>query len=106
MSATTSTSLSTHRPGPPANPPLILSAYQCGPGMGSVSQIGWEWYSRLAGRLPLTLVTHSRNRAALEKAGAPLRLLRREEYTMSGTQKIAVYRSTLISCLAMWCFSA
>ncbi len=72
MSATTSTNLSTHRPGPPANPPLILSAYQCGPGMGSVSQIGWEWYSRLAGRLPLTLVTHSRNRAALEKAGAPL----------------------------------
>ncbi|QXP83979.1 glycosyltransferase [Methylococcus sp. ANG] len=51
---------------------LLLSAYQCAPGMGSVSQIGWEWYSRLAGRLPLTLVTHVRNRKALEAAGAPL----------------------------------
>lgn len=51
---------------------LLLSAYQCGPGMGSVSQIGWEWYSRLAQQTPLTLVTHSRNRAALERAGAPL----------------------------------
>ena len=26
---------------------LLLVAYQCGPGIGSVSQIGWEWYSRL-----------------------------------------------------------
>jgi len=25
--------------------------------MGSVSQIGWHWYSRLARRLPVTLVT-------------------------------------------------
>lgn len=53
-------------------PRLLLSAYQCGPGMGSVSQIGWHWYSRLAQRLPVTLLTHVRNRAALEKAGAPL----------------------------------
>ena len=51
---------------------VILSAYQCGPGMGSVSQIGWEWYSRLARKLPVTLVTHSRNRAALENSGSPL----------------------------------
>jgi glycosyltransferase involved in cell wall biosynthesis len=51
---------------------VLVSAYQCGPGMGSVSQIGWEWYSRLASRVPVTLVTHSRNREALEKAGAPL----------------------------------
>ena len=47
-------------------PRLLLSAYQCGPGMGSVSQIGWHWYSRLAQRLPVTLLTHIRNRAALE----------------------------------------
>ena len=53
-------------------PRLLLSAYQCGPGMGSVSQIGWHWYSRLARRLPVTLVTHVRNRAALTAAGAPL----------------------------------
>lgn len=52
--------------------PLLLSAYQCGPGMGSVSQIGWEWYRRLAQRLPLTLVTHIRNQSALAAAGAPL----------------------------------
>lgn len=51
---------------------LLLSAYQCGPGMGSVSQIGWEWYSRLAKRVPLTLFTHTRNRVALTGAGAPL----------------------------------
>jgi hypothetical protein len=51
---------------------LLLSAYQCGPGMGSVSKIGWEWYSRLAPRVPTTLVTHIRNQEALAKAGAPL----------------------------------
>lgn len=55
-----------------ASPRVLLSAYQCAPGQGSVSQIGWEWYSRLAGKTPVTLVTHVRNRAALEAAGAPL----------------------------------
>lgn len=55
-----------------SSPRVLLSAYQCGPGMGSVSQIGWEWYSRLAQRTPVTLLTHIRNRPALEKAGAPL----------------------------------
>lgn len=54
------------------SPRVLLSAYQCGPGMGSVSQIGWEWYRRLAAKTPVTLVTHARNREALEKAGAPL----------------------------------
>lgn len=53
-------------------PSVLLSAYQCGPGMGSVSQIGWEWYSRLSARARVTLVTHVRNRPALERAGAPL----------------------------------
>lgn len=51
---------------------LLLSAYQCGPGMGSVSQIGWHWYSRLARRLPTTLLTHVRNRPAIEAAGGPV----------------------------------
>ncbi len=51
---------------------VLLSAYQCGPGMGSVSQIGWEWYSRLSRFASVTLVTHARNRACLELAGAPL----------------------------------
>lgn len=55
------------------NPPrVLLSAYQCAPGQGSVSQIGWEWYSRMARRARVTLVTHVRNRAAIEAAGAPL----------------------------------
>jgi glycosyltransferase involved in cell wall biosynthesis len=49
-----------------------MSAYQCGPGMGSVSQIGWEWYSRMTLKAKVTLLTHVRNREALEKAGAPL----------------------------------
>lgn len=53
-------------------PRVLLSAYQCGPGLGSVSQIGWEWYSQLAQRLPVTLVTHIRNKLALEQAGTPL----------------------------------
>lgn len=51
---------------------VLLSAYQCAPGQGSVSQIGWEWYSRMARKTPVTLVTHIRNRPALEAAGAPL----------------------------------
>lgn len=50
---------------------VIVSAYQCGPGMGSVSQIGWEWFHRLAERAPVTLVTHERNREAIERAGRP-----------------------------------
>lgn len=50
---------------------LLLSAYQCGPAMGSVSQIGWEWYRRLSRSAHVTLLTHVRNRAALEAAGAP-----------------------------------
>lgn len=55
-----------------SRPSLLLVAYQCGPGMGSVSQIGWEWYSRLCAEYSLTLVTHIRNQPALEQAGAPL----------------------------------
>lgn len=56
----------------PRAPRVLLSAYQCAPGQGSVSQIGWEWYSRLAQRVPVTLVTHCRNREAIEAAGGPL----------------------------------
>lgn len=52
--------------------PIILVAYQCGPGMGSVSQLGWEWYQRLGREREVRLVTHARNRAALAGAGAPL----------------------------------
>jgi glycosyltransferase involved in cell wall biosynthesis len=51
---------------------VLLSAYQCAPDFGSVSRIGWEWYTGLARRVPVTLVTHSRHRAALENAGAPV----------------------------------
>ena len=48
--------------------PLLMVAYQCGPGLGSVSQIGWQWFSGMAERRPTTLVTHVRNRAAIEAA--------------------------------------
>lgn len=51
---------------------VLLSAYQCGEGMGSVSQIGWEWYSRLSATCQVTLLTHIRNRPALEQSGAPI----------------------------------
>ncbi len=54
-----------------AAPHVLLAAYQCGPGMGSVSQIGWEWYARLAARQPVTLVTHVRNRAQISQTRAP-----------------------------------
>jgi len=48
--------------------PLLLVAYQCGPGLGSVSQLGWQWFTGLAARRPVCLVTHVRNRAAIEAA--------------------------------------
>jgi glycosyltransferase involved in cell wall biosynthesis len=51
---------------------VLLSAYQCGAGMGSVSQIGWEWYQRLSKLSHVTLLTHVRNRSTLEAAGVPL----------------------------------
>lgn len=51
---------------------VLVSAYQCGEGMGSVSQIGWEWYSRLSAACQVTLLTHVRNRPALIQSGAPL----------------------------------
>ncbi len=49
--------------------PILLVAYQCAPGMGSVSQIGWAWFTGLARTRPVTLLTHVRNRAAIEAAG-------------------------------------
>jgi glycosyltransferase involved in cell wall biosynthesis len=52
-------------------PRILLSAYQCAPGQGSVSQIGYEWYSRLAKLVPLTLVTHVRNREWIKNAVVP-----------------------------------
>lgn len=48
--------------------PLLMVAYQCGPGLGSVSQIGWQWFTGMARRRPVCLVTHPRNRAAIEAA--------------------------------------
>lgn len=50
-----------------AVPRVLLVAYQCGPGMGSVSQIGWEWFARMAQAGPVTLVTHNRNEHAIRK---------------------------------------
>jgi glycosyltransferase involved in cell wall biosynthesis len=59
-------------PDSPSALRVLLSAYQCGPGMGSVSQIGWEWYRRLSQHVQVTLITHVRNRPALLAAGAPI----------------------------------
>ncbi|MCK5876400.1 MAG: glycosyltransferase, partial [Candidatus Marithrix sp.] len=39
--------------------------------MEAVSQIGWQWYCRLAEQVPTTLITHVRNRTDILKAGAP-----------------------------------
>lgn len=51
---------------------ILLSAYQCADGQGSVSQIGWEWYTRLSRDCEVTLVTHVRNRPAIEQKGGAL----------------------------------
>jgi len=53
-------------------PQLLLVAYDCAPNKGSASLIGWQWYSRLAKRISVTLVTHIRNRDDLLQAGAPI----------------------------------
>jgi glycosyltransferase involved in cell wall biosynthesis len=53
-------------------PHVLLAAYDCGPTKGSASKIGWHWYSHLAPKIPVTLVTHIRNREDLLEAGAPL----------------------------------
>ncbi|OQW91306.1 MAG: glycosyl transferase [Beggiatoa sp. IS2] len=53
-------------------PHVLLSAYQCAPSMEAVSEIGWQWYTRLTQRVPVTLVTHIRNKRILLAAGAPL----------------------------------
>src|SRR5262245_44960803 len=52
-------------------PHVLLAAYQCSPDLGSVSQIGWEWYKRLSARVPTTLLTHVRNRERISQTGAP-----------------------------------
>ncbi len=49
---------------------LLLAAYQCAPEQGSASQIGWEWFAGLQQKHAVTLVTHARNRAALDAAGS------------------------------------
>lgn len=54
--------------GPDDGDAVLLVAYQCGPGLGSVSQLGWNWFTGLAARRPVCLVTHVRNRAAIEAA--------------------------------------
>ncbi|QZA78953.1 glycosyltransferase [Deefgea tanakiae] len=51
------------------NRQLLMVAYQCGSDMGSVSQIGWEWYQGMSLRRPVTLITHSRNQSALAAMG-------------------------------------
>ncbi len=55
----------------PHTPHVLLSAYQCSPVIKAVSQIGWQWYARLAKRCPVTLVTHIRNQAVLSQIGVP-----------------------------------
>jgi glycosyltransferase involved in cell wall biosynthesis len=60
--------MSSAAPSPAGTEALLLVAYQCGPGLGSVSQLGWQWFTGLARRRPVCLVTHVRNRTAIEAA--------------------------------------
>lgn len=52
-----------------ALPRVLLVAHHCNPTWGSEPLIGWRWVSELDRRLPVTLVTHVRNRRAIEAAG-------------------------------------
>lgn len=50
-------------------PRVLLVAHHCNPSWGSEPLIGWRWAAELDRRVPVTLVTHVRNRAAIEAAG-------------------------------------
>lgn len=50
-------------------PRVLLVAHHCNPEWGSEPLIGWRWVEELDRRLPVTLVTHVRNRRAIEAAG-------------------------------------
>ncbi|MEO0652307.1 MAG: hypothetical protein AAFZ65_16665, partial [Planctomycetota bacterium] len=52
-----------------SQPKVCLVAHHCNPGWGSEPLIGWRWASTLATRADLTLITHARNRAAIEAEG-------------------------------------
>ena len=48
---------------------VLLVAHHANPSWGSEPLIGWRWASALDRRCELTLVTHARNRPAIEAAG-------------------------------------
>lgn len=48
---------------------VLLVAHHCNPEWTSEPLIGWRWVSGLAERTDVTLVTHVRNRGAIERAG-------------------------------------
>lgn len=51
---------------------ILLVAHHCNPEWGSEPLIGWRWAHHLSRQAEVTLVTHVRNRPALERAeGAP-----------------------------------
>jgi len=50
-------------------PRVLLVAHHANPSWGSEPLIGWRWAAELDRRLPVTLVTHARNRPAIEAAG-------------------------------------
>jgi glycosyltransferase involved in cell wall biosynthesis len=48
---------------------VLLVSPECNPEWASVSLVGYKFYREIALRADVTLVTHERNRAALERAG-------------------------------------
>lgn len=54
---------------PASRPRLVLVAHHANPEWGSEPLIGWEWARGMDALTELTLVTHVRNRPAIERAG-------------------------------------
>src|SRR5579871_790234 len=52
-------------------PRVLMSAYACGPGVGSEPGIGWDFVFQAARSSDLTVITRANNRAAIEKALKP-----------------------------------
>jgi glycosyltransferase involved in cell wall biosynthesis len=49
-------------------PKVLMSAYACGPGVGSEPGIGWDFVFQAARSSDLTVITRAKNREAIEKA--------------------------------------
>ena len=64
-------------------PKVLLVAHHCNPDWGSEPLIGWRWVSHLAARHRVHLMTHTRNRNAIEARGLDA------DITYADTERVA-----------------